>query len=214
MYNCTLHYHSLSQNHFWPLKYIGKIQRQNSGQLELFEWNVHKGRPLWISCPWRLKNCIINRKKVDRDFCLTELWLAVCSFHMANKWKMSPHPPFFISSLWWWYSNPTLDGGEWFAAHPGHYTLQKNSVTHWIRGLACPTSSLDILHNRNHCPLWGLMYMRVQGLEVVHCISFLCTLCAGEGVLRTVWLFVMVQAVTFYLAVYFWSGRVMHLICC
>jgi hypothetical protein len=46
-----------------------------------------------------------------------------------------------------------LDGGEWSASRPGHFTLRESaSCTHWIGGWVGPRPVLDAVVKRSPSP--------------------------------------------------------------
>jgi hypothetical protein len=51
-----------------------------------------------------------------------------------------------------------LDGGEWSASHPGHFTYREKAPdTHWIGGWMGPTAGLDeVLKRKNSCSQWEM----------------------------------------------------------
>jgi hypothetical protein len=58
-------------------------------------------------------------------------------------------PPFLTSAL---------DGGEWSASRPGHFTPSGEGVpgTHWLRGQVSPRTGIDYMEKRKVLPPPGL----------------------------------------------------------
>jgi hypothetical protein len=42
----------------------------------------------------------------------------------------------------------TLDGGEWSASRPGHFTLEEAACAHWIECWMSPRDGLDVVKQK------------------------------------------------------------------